>query len=70
MAMTANTAAVLIRVVARMSFSIRAPTRVLSVDDSGEVRRAALDEGLSLLQKPVRPLALESVVGRLLASRV
>ncbi|TDK28413.1 response regulator [Luteimonas aestuarii] len=45
------------------------PTLVLSADDSGEVRRAALDEGLSLLQKPVRPLALKSVLDRLLASR-
>ncbi len=45
------------------------PTLVLSADDSGEVRRAALEEGLSLLQKPARPLALKSVLDRLLASR-
>jgi PAS domain S-box-containing protein len=45
------------------------PTLVLSADDSGEVRRAVLDEGLSLLQKPARPLALKSVLDRLLASR-
>ena len=45
------------------------PTLVLSADDSGEVRRAAAEEGLSLLQKPARPLALKSVLDRLLASR-
>jgi PAS domain S-box-containing protein len=45
------------------------PTLVLSADDSGEVRRAVLEEGLSLLQKPVRPLALKSVLDRMLASR-
>jgi len=46
------------------------PTLILSADDSGEVRRAALEHGLSLLQKPVRPLALKSVLDRMLASRL
>ncbi len=45
------------------------PTLILSADVGAEVRRAVLDEGLSLLQKPVRPLALKSVLDRLLASR-
>ncbi len=45
------------------------PTLILSADDSGEVRRAAMECGLSLLQKPVRPLALKSILDRLLASR-
>ena len=46
------------------------PTLILSADDSGDVRRAALEQGLSLLQKPVRPLALKSVLDRMLASRL
>ncbi len=46
------------------------PTLILSADDSGDVRRAALEHGLSLLQKPVRPLALKSVLDRMLASRL
>ncbi|TWT23275.1 response regulator [Luteimonas marina] len=46
------------------------PTLILSADDSGDVRRAALEHDLSLLQKPVRPLALKSVLDRMLASRL
>jgi len=46
------------------------PALILSADDSGEVRRAALEHGLSLLQKPVRPLALKSTLDRLRAMRV
>jgi len=46
------------------------PTLILSADDSGDVRRAALERDLSLLQKPVRPLALKSVLDRMLASRL
>jgi signal transduction histidine kinase len=45
------------------------PTLILSADDSGEVRRAALEHGLSLLQKPVRPLALKSTLDRLRTMR-
>ncbi|MGJ4730990.1 hybrid sensor histidine kinase/response regulator, partial [Luteimonas sp. SDU101] len=45
------------------------PTLVLSADDSGEVRRSALEYGLSLLQKPVRPLALKSTLDRLRTMR-
>ncbi|KAF1710605.1 hybrid sensor histidine kinase/response regulator [Pseudoxanthomonas kalamensis DSM 18571] len=46
------------------------PTLILSADDGGEVRRAVLDTGLSMLQKPVRPLALKSVLDRMLARRM
>ncbi|NLB59411.1 MAG: response regulator, partial [Gammaproteobacteria bacterium] len=45
------------------------PTLILSADDGVEVRRDVLDNGLSLLSKPVRPLALKSVLDRLLASQ-
>ncbi len=50
-------------------FGVRA-TLILSADDSVELRRLVLDHGLALLQKPVRPLALKSVLDRLLAVRV
>jgi len=43
------------------------PTLILSADDSTQVRRDVLDNGLTLLRKPVRPLALKSVLDRLLA---
>jgi len=46
------------------------PTLILSADDSGDVRRAALEHGLSLLQKPVRPLALKSTLDRLRTMRL
>lgn len=46
------------------------PTLILSADDSGEVRRAALEHGLSLLQKPVRPLAFKSTLDRLRRMRL
>ena len=36
---------------------------------SDEVRRSALEHGLSLLQKPVRPLALKSTLDRLRTMR-
>src|SRR5690606_27809898 len=45
------------------------PTLILSADDGAEVRRDVLDNGLSLLSKPVRPLALKSVLDRLLAAQ-
>ena len=44
------------------------PTLILSADESVEVRRDVLDTGLGLLSKPVRPLALKSILDRLLAS--
>ncbi len=44
-------------------------TLILSADDSGDVRRDVLEHALVLLQKPVRPLALKSVLDRLLAMR-
>ncbi len=44
------------------------PCLILSADQTGAVRVAAQDAGLSLLMKPVRPLALKSVLDRLLAA--
>jgi signal transduction histidine kinase/CheY-like chemotaxis protein len=43
------------------------PTLILSADDGLATRRDVLEQGLALLQKPVRPLALKSVLDRLLA---
>jgi PAS domain S-box-containing protein len=45
------------------------PCLILSADDSGEVRRIALEHGLGLLPKPVKALALKSMLRRLLAAR-
>lgn len=45
------------------------PALVLTADATDAVRREVGDAGLVLLQKPVRPLALKSVLDRLLASR-
>ncbi|TXH69091.1 MAG: response regulator, partial [Lysobacteraceae bacterium] len=45
------------------------PTMLLSADGSGEVRRIALEHGLGLLPKPVKALALKSMLRRLLAAR-
>ncbi len=45
------------------------PTLLLSADPTGAVRHAAQEAGLPLLQKPVRPLALKSMLDRLLAAR-
>ncbi|WP_449466105.1 hybrid sensor histidine kinase/response regulator [Stenotrophomonas humi] len=45
------------------------PTLILSADDSLATRREVLEQGLTLLQKPVRPLALKSILDRLLAAR-
>lgn len=44
------------------------PSLILSADDSGEVRRIALEHGLGLLQKPIKALALKSMLRRLLAA--
>ena len=46
-----------------------APCLVLSADQTGAVRVAAQEAGLPLLVKPLRPLALKSVLDRLLAAR-
>jgi len=40
------------------------PALILSADDSAPVRRLVLESGLTLLHKPVRPLALMSVLER------
>jgi CheY-like chemotaxis protein len=45
------------------------PTLVLSADAGETVRRAVHEAGLPLLLKPVKPLALKSVLDRLLAAR-
>lgn len=46
------------------------PTLIVSADPSVGMRRAIQESGLSLLTKPVKPLALKSVLDRLLAARV
>ena len=43
------------------------PTLILSADDGGATRRDVLEHGLTLLRKPLRPLALKSVLDRVLA---
>jgi CheY-like chemotaxis protein len=45
------------------------PCLILSADGSGEVRRIALEHGLGLLPKPVKALALKSMLRRLVAAR-
>ncbi|MCD9027609.1 PAS domain-containing hybrid sensor histidine kinase/response regulator [Luteimonas sp. BDR2-5] len=45
------------------------PTLILSADDNLDVRRDVLDSGLGLLPKPVRPLALKSVLDRMRATQ-
>mgnify|MGYP001063023224 CR=1 FL=1 len=42
---------------------------ILSADQTGVVRTAAQEAGLPLLMKPLRPLALKSVLDRMLAAR-
>lgn len=44
-------------------------TVILSADQGESVRRAVHEAGLSLLLKPLKPLALKSVMDRLLAAR-
>ena len=44
------------------------PTLVLSADGTHAVRRAVLEAGFSLLAKPLKPLALKSVLDRLIAA--
>jgi signal transduction histidine kinase len=46
------------------------PTLILSADAGEIVRGAAQEAGLALLAKPLKPLALKSVLDRLLAARV
>ena len=45
------------------------PCLILTADQTDAVRRAVRDAELPLLAKPVRPLALKSVLDRLLAAR-
>ena len=49
-------------------FGVR-PTLLISADDSGDVRRIALEHGLGLLPKPVKALALKSMLRRILTAR-
>ncbi len=46
------------------------PTLVLTADDSAAMRREVQERGLTLLRKPVRALALKSVLDRMLAAVV
>ncbi len=46
-----------------------APCLILSADQTGTVRVAAQEAGLPLLLKPLRPLALKSMLDRMLAAR-
>ena len=43
------------------------PTLILSADAGNDTRRDVIERGLTLLQKPLRPLALKSVLDRLRA---
>ncbi|KQZ67856.1 MULTISPECIES: PAS-domain containing protein [unclassified Lysobacter] len=45
------------------------PSLILSADSGESVRRAVHEAGLSLLTKPLKPLALKSVLDRMLAAR-
>ena len=45
------------------------PCLILSADQTGAVRIAAQEAGLPLLMKPLRPLALKSMLDRMLAAR-
>ena len=45
------------------------PCLILSADRTGAVRVAAQEAGLPLLMKPLRPLALKSILDRMLAAR-
>jgi CheY-like chemotaxis protein len=45
------------------------PAVILSADAGADVRAAVHEAGLPLLMKPLKPLALKSVLDRLLASR-
>jgi len=45
------------------------PTVILSADHTESVRRAVHEAGLPLLMKPLKPLALKSVLDRLLVAR-
>ena len=44
------------------------PCLILSADQTGAVRVAAQEAGLPLLMKPLRPLALKSVLDRMVAA--
>ncbi|MGN6512826.1 MAG: hybrid sensor histidine kinase/response regulator [Lysobacteraceae bacterium] len=59
-----------VQVHARLASAFGArPTVILSADSGAEVRAAVHEAGLSLLMKPLKPLALKSVLDRLLAAR-
>ena len=45
------------------------PTVMLTADRDGELRQQLLDAGVGVLYKPLKPLALKSVMARMLAGR-
>ena len=45
------------------------PCLILSADQTGAVRSAAQEAGLPLLMKPLRPLALKSMLDRVLKAQ-
>lgn len=52
----------------RQKFAVQ-PCLILSADQTGVVRSRVLEAGFTLLAKPIRPLALKSVLDRLLSAR-
>lgn len=52
-----------------MEHAMAPPCLILSADQTGAVRTAAQEAGLPLLVKPLRPLALKSILDRMLAAR-
>ncbi|WP_256644891.1 PAS-domain containing protein [Thermomonas paludicola] len=53
----------------RARFACTTSCLILSADQTGAVRSAAQDAGLPLLMKPLRPLALKSMLDRVLAAQ-
>ena len=51
-----------------MQRACQGPAVILSADPGAGVRRAVQEAGLVLLIKPLKPLALKSVLDRLLAA--
>ncbi|HMB37952.1 MAG TPA: hypothetical protein VKO85_02660, partial [Wenzhouxiangellaceae bacterium] len=45
---------------------VSAPALLISADHAAELRNAAREAGCELLHKPIRPLAMRSVLRRLL----
>lgn len=60
-----NTGLALLQQLRRLSF--QAPVILISADHAADLKHAAADAGCQLLHKPLRPLALRSLLNRLLA---